>query len=365
VKNGTSLYLDLVRFSAALMVFQEHLRERTRRSLDAFWGLHPRWDLYSPALAQAAVIVFFVLSGYVIAHVLSTRERTPLEYSSSRLARLYSVVIPALVLVAATNWLEALKWPDDFNRAPILHSGIPPSISYLGTAVFVNDFWLWPDLEPPNAYPFWSLSLEASYYVGIGLSTFAKGRIRFLCLVLLGAVAGPAMVVLAPTWLLGYWVYHFLQRQPFYGRSLVIVWIGSIFLLLLCPLIEINVLVRLPFLRIPNPTLGTLMAGYAEAVCFALSLVMFDAFSETAESILRSFAKTIRWLGSMTFSLYLFHEPLVSFFTFYNLADRSSAAHAIWLVGSTFLVVATFGRFCEQSKSWYKRFLMSKLRYLF
>jgi len=51
-----------------------------------------------------AVSVFFVLSGYVIAHVLSTREKTPLEFTASRFARLYSVLLPALAITAVCDW---------------------------------------------------------------------------------------------------------------------------------------------------------------------------------------------------------------------------------------------------------------------
>jgi peptidoglycan/LPS O-acetylase OafA/YrhL len=360
MNKGTSLYLDLVRFSAALMVFLEHLRERTRHSFGAFWDLHPRWDSWSPALAHTAVIVFFVMSGYVIAHVLATREQTLIEYSASRLARLYSVIMPALLLIAVTNDLEALKDPGAFARAPsALHGGIAPTAYYLGTAFLVNHFWLWPDLEPPNAYPFWSLSFEATYYVGVALFVFARGRFRFLALVTLGAVAGPSILLLAPTWILGYAAYHYAQQRRLPARSGIVLWLGSIFFLSLCPIFETNIFYRLPLFRFPNPTLGTLLTSYAAAICFTANLIVFRALSDMAEPVLLSFPKVIRWLGSMTFALYLFHQPLLSFFTFYNLSDRSSVGHLFLLVGGTFLVVATLGRFCEQTKSAYKHMFVS------
>ena len=66
------------------------------------------------------MIVFFVLSGYVIAHVLATRERTLFEYFASRFSKLYSVVVPALILTASTNYLEAVKYPHIFDHA-IMH----------------------------------------------------------------------------------------------------------------------------------------------------------------------------------------------------------------------------------------------------
>jgi peptidoglycan/LPS O-acetylase OafA/YrhL len=301
------------------------------------------------------------LSGYVIAHVLATRERSPLEYSASRFARLYSVVVPALLLAAATNYLEAMKYPNAFQSFAS-NSGTAAVFYYLGTALFMNSFWLWPDLSPPNT-PLWSLSFEASYYLGIALFVFATGRIRFLSLVLLCAVAGPTMVLLAPTWLLGYGAYHLSQRRRLNAGSAIILWLGSTILLSLCFLIEMHFRQHLSFLRMPDQSLGELLASYAAAMCFAVNMLAFNAFSDRAEPLFLPFAGLIRWLGSMTFALYLFHQPLLSFFTVYpvgeSAAERGSVAQMMLLIGGTFLIVATLGRFCEQSKGAYKRFFLS------
>src|SRR3954468_17403598 len=131
MKRGTSLYLDLVRFGAAFVVFLEHLREHTRNSFAAFWRSHPFLYVHLDAYSETAVIVFFVLSGYVIAHVLATRENTLTEFATSRLARLYSVAIPALLLTAATNYAEALRYPNAFDA----YDNIPTAIRYAGTAM--------------------------------------------------------------------------------------------------------------------------------------------------------------------------------------------------------------------------------------
>jgi peptidoglycan/LPS O-acetylase OafA/YrhL len=365
MKKGTSLYLDLVRFSAALTVFLEHFREHTRNSLGAFWRSHPFWYSHLGLYSQTAVIVFFVLSGYVIAHVLATRERTPLEYCASRFGRLYSVVVPALLLVAVCNYFIEMKAPNAFNAYQEFdsHSGTAIVLYYLGTALFASSFWLWPDLAPPNADPFWSLSFEASYYLGIALFVFARGRIRFLSLVLLCAVAGPTMVLLAPTWLLGYGAYHLSQRRRLNAGSAIILWLGSTILLSLCFLIEIRFREPLAFLRMPDRDLGGLLASYAAAMCFAVNMLAFNAFSDKAEPLFLPFAGLIRWLGSMTFALYLFHQPLLSFFTVYpvgeSAAERGSVAQMMLLIGGTFLIVATLGRFCEQSKGAYKRLFLT------
>jgi peptidoglycan/LPS O-acetylase OafA/YrhL len=357
MKAGTSLYLDIVRFAAALTVFIEHLREHTKIGFAAFWGAHPFWFSHWYLFSQTAVTVFFVLSGYVIAHVLATRERTPVDYAASGLARLYSVVLPALLLTALCNYLIELRYPTAF-RAFQSGGTAGVALSYLGTAVFANRFWLWPDLDPPNT-PFWTLSFEAFYYMAIAILVFARGRGRILSIVMLILIAGPTMVLLAPTWLLGYLAYHVPRNWRARARSAIPLWLVSLALLPLCSFIAFHLREHLTFLRTPDQAIGALLAAYAAATCFAVNVLAFNAFSERAEPLLVPIAAIIRWLGSLTFALYLFHQPLLSLFTVYHLPDRSSAAQLVLLVGGTFLVVATLGRFCENTKGAYKRCLLA------
>src|SRR3954451_14311241 len=79
-----SVYLDLIRFAAAVVVVLSH------SWLILFPGLPLHWP------GPGAVIVFFVLSGFVIALVTDARDRTLTDYALSRLSRLWSVAIPVL-----------------------------------------------------------------------------------------------------------------------------------------------------------------------------------------------------------------------------------------------------------------------------
>ena len=88
MRKEFSLYLDLVRFLAAVtvVIYHSNYRELIPASLPIRNAGH------------SAVIVFFVLSGFVVAYVVDTKERTALEYWSSRLSRIYSVAVPAVIL---------------------------------------------------------------------------------------------------------------------------------------------------------------------------------------------------------------------------------------------------------------------------
>jgi peptidoglycan/LPS O-acetylase OafA/YrhL len=354
MKKGTSLYLDLIRFSAALMVFSEHFRERTKHAFYQLWNDHPFLYKHLFLYSQTAVIVFFVLSGFVIAHVLATRERTPLKFTASRFGRLYSVVIPTLILMTATNYLIALRYPHAFDA---YGDGASVSLEYLRTSLFVSNFWLWQQLDVANG-PFWSLSLEVAYYVGIALLVFTKGRARVLSLVVLCLAAGPTMVLLAPTWLLGYAAYHLTQRRRLHAGAAFLIWLASAILLMLCPVIELHMREPLPFLRMPDQHLGALLASYAAAICFAANIITFNHFSDRVESLFVPFASLIRWLGSTTFALYMFHMSILAFLTVYPVGGSGSLAQFIAMTGGTFLIVVTIGRFCEQSKGSYRRFFL-------
>src|ERR1700747_3142312 len=87
--RSTSLYLDLLRFAAAVCVVVSHL------SWGPFGG---RWLWRLQPIGFDAVLVFFVLSGFVVAYAAETKDASVTDYALSRLSRLYSVVLPALIL---------------------------------------------------------------------------------------------------------------------------------------------------------------------------------------------------------------------------------------------------------------------------
>ena len=79
-----SLFLDFARVSAALMVLGSHLSNSQ---------LQGGWAIWAHQFGHESVIVFFVLSGLVIAYVSQQRENTLESFTVSRLARRWSVVL--------------------------------------------------------------------------------------------------------------------------------------------------------------------------------------------------------------------------------------------------------------------------------
>jgi Acyltransferase family len=84
-----SRFIDLVRGSAAVAVLLHHyLKHYAGNGAYAV-----------PDFGQEAVMIFFVLSGFVIAMVSETNERDFVTFAIKRLSRFYSVVVPGVVIL--------------------------------------------------------------------------------------------------------------------------------------------------------------------------------------------------------------------------------------------------------------------------
>jgi peptidoglycan/LPS O-acetylase OafA/YrhL len=89
-----SRFLDVLRFASAFTVFLSHYAARPH-SEHLFWQVG--------TLRPGSRSRVFLLSGFVIAWVSETSERTLEEYCLSRFARLYSVILPAFIAMAAID----------------------------------------------------------------------------------------------------------------------------------------------------------------------------------------------------------------------------------------------------------------------
>jgi len=201
--SALSLYLDALRFAAAIAVFLSHYGAG-RISGGLFW----RFTDYG----HTAVLVFFVLSGFVIASVTATRERSLEDYALSRLARLYSVLLPAFILTALLDYLgnaiNPTLYGPEWNPVPA-----HPALAYALSAVFLGESWTLAVLPGFNV-PFWSLNYEAWYYVLFAVAIFLRGPFRTAALALAGLLAGPKILLLLPVWLLGVAAWRWRTALP-------------------------------------------------------------------------------------------------------------------------------------------------------
>src|SRR6266536_4733067 len=181
MNKASSIYLDLVRFLAAATVFLVHAQ------YERFTGGLPLVAA-TAKLGNDAVMVFFVLYGFVIAYVADKKEKTLKDYALSRLARLYSVAAPALALTVAVDYIGSridygLYTGWDF---PTDH----PLWRVLANFFFVNELWFF-SVRPFSNGPYWSLGYEFWYYVIFAAAFYLKPPVRYCLVVLSCCIAGP------------------------------------------------------------------------------------------------------------------------------------------------------------------------------
>ena len=109
---------------------------------------------------MVAVAVFFVLSGYVIAFSVERKREDFRAYTIARTSRIYSVVLPALLLTAALGAIGQRLYPD-------ASWGEQSVSAYVSSATFLNNIWL-RNVSPGNDGPYWSVCYEVWYYAFFG-----------------------------------------------------------------------------------------------------------------------------------------------------------------------------------------------------
>jgi peptidoglycan/LPS O-acetylase OafA/YrhL len=344
MNRETSLYLDLVRFSASLIVMIGHLAG-SRFTGGLFWRCGQFMD--------DAVIVFFVLSGFVIAHVVRNREVGIEKYAIARAARIYSVALPALIV---TFLLDALGR----HIAPELYSiswgynPENPARQIISGVLFLNQLW-YSDVAIGSMLPYWSLGFEVWYYLFFAIIYFVGGRWKIPLFLAACVVAGPRIVILFPIWMLGYCAYIYgarykISRSAGLGLVAMSIVIYLAYYWLVRPRLQVDAVV--------SDLFGVnLVARYLVGLIFAVHLVGFVWASDVFRSCLRRSEMAIRWLAGATFTMYLFHLPVAQFLT--TLVPWPPAdwrTRLIILVG-TFVVVLFIAEFTERKKERWNRWI--------
>lgn len=204
---GTSWYLDVLRGAAAIVVLLGHAGQ----------GFFSQGLPWMPKVAHEMVVIFFVLSGFVMSYVVSRGRSHWQDYLVARFSRIASVAYPALVVTIICDFIGRRIAPDFY--AEIARSG-----GYWGR-ILLSFFFLQQSgplaASPGSNTPFWSLAYEVWYYIFLGLWLFVPGQRRRAALLLLGAVvAGPKILLLMPVWLLGVFAHKLsLRNAPWIGFS--------------------------------------------------------------------------------------------------------------------------------------------------
>jgi len=291
MKREFSIYLDLLRSTAAITVFLGHV-SWGRVSGGFLWQLQP--------LGHDAVVVFFVLSGFVIQHVVTTRETTFWDYERARIARLYSVVIPALVLTLVCDAVGTHSNAHVYDMLRQSH----PFFRLIVSGLFLSQSWSW-NLDTLSNEPFWSLPYEFWYYQLFAGLIFFSGHTR---VALVGAAAlfcGPNILIFFPVWLFGVLACRASATRFVSPRAALLIWTVSVLCLVAVLLVDL-------VWSIPRSNHEFLPAFFSPLDFVTGALVALNIFAASYLRLpLGLIAKPIRALAGSSFALYLFHMPLL------------------------------------------------------
>lgn len=303
---GLSMYLDLLRFLAAFAVYIFHAGYFGQFKIPFFgdFGSH-------------GVVAFFVLSGLVIAYSSDTKHTDIIDFFLVRLARLWSVVFPAL----------ALTFILDIIGQHIAMAAYAPMQSYTAmkwitsifmNALFINQIWnfhIWPGTNGP----FWSLSYEFWYYAIFAGMFYFRGIKRLAVVGAMMAVAGPGIIIALPVWGLGVALYGLLKTGRLPGLMAgLIIWGLSFALALFYALIDgYNLLLKIvpvssSFIQ-KDLSINFWPESYLIGIIISLNIYGFAAIAMHCSNQINKKMHLVRLIADTSFGLYLFHYPVMYF----------------------------------------------------
>lgn len=351
-----SLYLDGVRIGAAFVVLLSH------------WA-YPRFTdgvfiaIRDYNLGSDAVIVFFVLSGLVIAFLLEERDRTPGVYAFNRLTRIYSVALPAVVLTMLFDTLGQRLDPAAYdgwwyNAAPV------PEL--VASALTFTGEWGWTSFRLGTNGPYWSVTYEVWYYLLFGLVVFSRRSVVVLPAMVLAVVAAPKVMLLMPVWLAGVVTWRLISRQPSpptaLAWSLVIVPPVAYILALFSGIPP--AMLALTDSLLGSETVTALRFSNEFAWNTLIGLLVSLHFIGVAAVVRRAalpsvlWERPVRWLAGGTFSLYLVHYPALQLFHAALPGMTPALRYALLLalvIGTAYLFAEAFERRLGAERAFLRR----------
>lgn len=304
--NWHSVMISLLRGLAALVVAAAHLRAAM------FPGLHaiadpPLWFkglAFVTGFAHQAVIVFFVISGWLVGGSLLNRIGQPQaigNYAVDRVTRLWTVLIPTFLL----SLLFALSI-GSISGSDIVYS---PGSQYSSLTFAGNLFGLQHVLLPDFSgnFALWSLANETWYYLAfplLALAWFAHSsavRLAYLsALLLLGSILPIAIVAYFLIWLLGA---AFSRVRIEWGIGMRWSW-------------AMLLVAGASYYRLAGELdVYDLTTLKQDVVCSLLYLVLLASFqfkASPSSKLVRPLSRVGHFFAEFSFSLYVLHVPLIS-----------------------------------------------------
>ena len=356
---GFSLWLDFLRALAALTVLFGHMAHLRFTRGDYY-------VLREINIASDAVILFFVLSGVVIAYAAG-RDGSLERFAFNRLTRLWSVILPALVLTLVFDAIGTSIRPDAYPRA--YYNEIPATEMFLRGLSFTNEWQgQWDRVRLGTNGPLWSLSYEVGFYMLFGVALFLQGALRIVLIALLVVLIGVPILALLPAWLMGVFVWQNARKSAAAPARPAQDWARAV--------LSILFLIAMKAFGLPEllteitdaafePTSHHRVLVYSDEVLWNTIIAMAVALHLAGVKNIADrraptgapsvTARAIRWVAGASFSLYVVHYPTL------HLLDatlpETLPGYDLWLLTLTLLTAFAFAALFERPLKSFRRHL--------
>jgi peptidoglycan/LPS O-acetylase OafA/YrhL len=321
-----------------------------------FWIFHSPLHLFFAG--HEAVLIFFVLSGFVLSKSYSLPESLSYRYLLPRVVRLYLPILGAL----AFSLLLTYFWPS--SPPPTLstyHSnhlqGNTISEVFVNPSLFLGEMFLIPGQQFID-WPLWTMGVEITMSILLFIVLFL-GRLRYFGL----AIALMAAYLLKPVpqieWLSTYVPFFVagslmahlkISTNRLVGNLLLLFAIGSFSILWLSPVfmnrLEDNLIGK-----------GLLLVGAVGIVFAVLKGTLFDKLLS---------GRIAQFLGTRSYSFYLVHSPIIIAIGFVFRSMFPMISYWYWLFIPialvTLLCSEVFYRFIERPTLLYAKKMSLKFR---
>ncbi|MBW4890088.1 acyltransferase [Mucilaginibacter sp. HMF5004] len=306
MKLSRSNFLHLLRWVAASLVAFSHIRSVIFKNFDAVTGsgLFTKGFYFITNLGHQSVIIFFVLSGYLVAGSVIKQVKAKTfnltTYSINRFSRLYAVLLVALLMTLAFDHLGIYFDHIGLYTHKVSFATIDYSIADRLSAghFFASLFMLQNILLPTlgSNSPLWSLSYEFWYYLLFPCillaitylkSNIKKALIPVILLISMSTLLPLGILQYFLIWLFGLIPFYLTLNKAFYKYILLAVLV--IWLIL--------------------KKSGGIDSFLYDIVLGVIVAFLVAAFKNDDQPLSNSFLRFNEKLSSFSYSIYLIHFP--------------------------------------------------------
>lgn len=309
-------------------------------------------------------MVFFILSGFIITYVSMSNERSLVEFSTKRISRYFSILIPAIALLIIASLITTRINPHAYTAIDCGNSK-NIALKTIASLTFINyNTFTTAQCFLPAGGPFWSLTCEWWYYVLYALAFHIPNRlVSFFLSMILVSLLGPSVMLLFPVWLIGSFC-HLAWRRISISKKF------AIFIAILTPCLAVILWasnVRYSFLNTAVLSghyfhhatyfpyywlIGALMGSHLLCMLITLhepSKLLFQVFS--------IIAPVIRRISGTSFFLYVAHMPIMILLK----TIFGETIHSYLIPTFTLAVCLIFGKYIEDLRFPLQKILRPRL----